>query len=171
MSRRAPTPAHLALRILAGYALVTASVLLLGLFPAPNLIAYRLPLIALSVLGIILGYAVALLALSRLTQGIENTEWSNDELAQLQNKAQWPIWTPLTFLLIVASMGFMFLGRHGHHRMIVWVLLIPSQAISQLRYALRRPRKPGPGHSNLRWNDLHPLQSDHWGNPPIHEPK
>jgi len=119
------------------------------------------PMMLASFASIVTGLVLSLRANSHLKQGIANKEWSEEQLAPLRTAAQWPIWTPLGIVLVLASVWCMFFGGHTLHRL-TWSFLLPAQAISQLRQALT-PRRPFRPKESILHSQLGPIHSDRWG--------
>ena len=96
-----------------------------------------------------------------LKQGIEGERWPSEQIEKLRSIIDSPFVTALIFFLFIAFAVLSLPSHHPTARAIGWTIFMPSQALSQLRMACRRPQKPT---QPIDWHAFPPIQSEHWGN-------
>jgi hypothetical protein len=97
-----------------------------------------------------------------IVDGVSSLRWTEDELDWLRRQVERPAWSILSFALL-AAMGvcLVFERHHPGFAFLLYLFLMPVQAITDLRGTLRRPvARAG---LIVNWSSAKPLQSEHWG--------
>jgi hypothetical protein len=117
----------------------------------------------------VLGVTVSRLAVRRFKRGLDAAVWSEAQLEPVRTLVTKPVWTWATAALFVAlALSVIFSVRTGHlgGGGFVYLLFFPIQTMSRIRYLLN-PRAAS-NEALTDWGSSEPLQSDRWGQPPVH---
>jgi hypothetical protein len=97
---------------------------------------------------------------TRFKNGVENGQWSEEELALLRNVLTSPWWTAFCVAILFGSVIAVIVTTHQYRGM-AWPFLIVGRSLSSLRLAVqpRRPKNP----MGLNWTNFAPIRSEHWG--------
>jgi len=106
------------------------------------------------------GITLMLLAESRFKNGVQNSRWSEEEIAPVRELLLSPWCRVFSIAMLIASAVLMFVEAH-HYRGIGWALLIFGQSATRLQMAFRQPTPKNPSRPN--WTNFSPIQSDLWG--------
>jgi hypothetical protein len=106
----------------------------------------------------LIGIVILSRAERRLSRGIKNDLWTDEELEPLRRRLAHPAWTIVSLLFIAAFIGNAIV--YGGFTL-VWALIVPVQQISRLRMMLKTKQVAGGGLQD--WRNFKPIQSEHWG--------
>jgi len=121
-----------------------------------------IPSLILSLLLVVAGFGISLMAESSLTNGIAAERWPEDKIAALRRLVQSSFWKGLSIFCVIAYVGS-FIALTRPYRPLVWVGFIFSMMIFRLRAAVIPFPSPGPPKV-IDWsNNATPLRSEHWG--------
>ncbi len=110
----------------------------------------------------IVGAAVVFLAVLDLESGIAAQRWSEPDIERLRSLFNSRPYKALSIGLIVIFIGFFALTVHSSHmNQSFWSFWLLIQTLLQLRNATRL--KPENAERKPTWENLRPLQSNHWG--------
>ncbi len=147
-------PKHLALWAIGG-ALLAASGFFTTLLPLT-----RRVLLCAFLAQVCVGFAVWFGVEARLKRRYWAGVWSDEELAPVRAMLARPAWIWGTGALFVAAL--ITLAFTKHHGAMIYIAVIPMNAISSMRGALTPPA-PKSGGRGVDWGSFKPLHSDHWG--------
>ena len=104
------------------------------------------------------GFAITVLAMSRLTKGVSKSVWAEDELAPLRRRLDSPIWIWLYLAAFAIFIGV--LSWRGHAGLF-FLMLFPFQMLMGLLGLFKPQRTSSTGFLSAQISA--PIRSEHWG--------
>ncbi len=163
-------PLRLVLIALAG-AVIASSVCLLVFLPVPSVVytdgsflwVNRLRMF-IFLAPLVSGGTILFLAERSLKRGLKAGVWSDEELTPVRRLVSGPGWKGATLVLLGAyavAIIFSIVAGHFHGLTLLYVLLLPSLAMTRLKQLL----VPRTSDANplQDWKNFKPMQSKHWG--------
>jgi hypothetical protein len=178
MEDRKPNPKLLVTWAIAG-ALLAASTWFLSFIPVPRLHANgcgfgdvlwmnRLRFLVFF-LPFAIGIAVSLSAERRFNRGFLNGIWSEAQLEPVRALLAKPVWSTTAAVLAVAIVVEVIYSAKTSHLgggAFIYLLLFPNQTATRIRQLITPKVQTTSGL--IGWHNFKPIQSDQWGQPPIH---
>jgi hypothetical protein len=116
------------------------------------------------ILAILTGLIASLLAELSLRDGVNSDQWPDTLLAGPKKLFARPVISALSWSLIAASFCVIAFSRNSNGAA-YWVFLAPAMSLTRVRYSLSPPKKP---EIDFRLGaPAKPIQSEHWGTPPL----
>jgi hypothetical protein len=115
-----------------------------------------------------IGLALCLWAELRFKRGLKAEIWSEAELEPVRTMVARPLWSWTSWLLIgtaVVAVILMAFTAGAGHMALFYILIYPIQIAARIRQLLT-PKVKTDGLKD--WQSIKPIQSDHWGQPPLH---
>jgi hypothetical protein len=116
---------------------------------------------------VLLGLGLYIWAITQLRNGVQNGQWTEDQLAPLRRITLSPILTATMLSLFVAFVGFIVFdfasNNHHAHRAWGWAAYLLLMFIQQLQMATKLPTLNLSTAPRIDWRTHPPIQSEHWG--------
>jgi hypothetical protein len=111
----------------------------------------------------LVGFCMAIVAVTRLRRGVKRNIWTEPELEALRRWTRNPVWVAVSIASFLLGIGI-FVADHGsRYGGLFCFLAAPAQILMNLANAAK-PVVSVPEH--IDWNGSATIRSEHWGEPP-----
>jgi hypothetical protein len=116
---------------------------------------------------VLLGLGLYIWSIAQIKDGVQNGQWTEDQLAPLRRITLSPYLTVTIFALLAVFLAFTLfsLASHAHraYRVWGWAAYLFLMFITQLQLATKQPTVNVSTAPRIDWRTRPPIQSDHWG--------
>jgi hypothetical protein len=149
--------------------LLMVSPALFALLKLPDFLAFggapgaAWPLRLLRLGPFLVGFCMAIVAVTRLRRGVKRNVWTELELETFRRRLRNPLWVTVSVALFLLGLGLAVMDHGSGHAGLFCFLVAPSQTLINL---VNATKSVATTQDRMDLNGSAAMRSEHWGEPP-----
>jgi hypothetical protein len=111
----------------------------------------------------LVGFCMAIVAVTRLRRGVKRNVWTELELETLRRLLRNPLWVTVSVALFLLALGLAVMDHGSGHAGLFCFLIAPSQTLMNL---VNATKSVATTQDRIDLNGSAAMRSEHWGDPP-----